>query len=260
MKRNKYNEESSLRPTVVALYAILAAVVASIFIFEKEVKARIDQQFNSESAVVEPLLIQAQEDGPARLGNKIFLIDYMLPCETYQNFGGSVLGVTSKAEVEALIATDASFTKIASNEHMLAYSRGGFGAYAEQRISFFFNEQQIFMGAIVNSPNIPLGVLASFLQDQAKWHGCLGRPSELKEDLPNDIHLNNLRFVYPTSVAVNIFVLSSPAVVVDELVDFLYLISTAESEALIKIIFMEMVRGKENSKGSVPDVRSPTET
>lgn len=257
---NKYNEESSLRPTVVALYAILAAVVASAFLFEDEVKARIDQQFNSESAVVEPLLIQAQENGPARLGNKIFLIDYMLPCETYQNFGGSVLGVTSKAEVEALIATDPSFVVLAANDYMATYSRGGFGAYAEQRISFFFNEQQIFSGAIVNSPNIPLGVLASFLQDQAEWHGCLGIPSELEEELSNDIQLNNLRFVYPTGIAVNIFVLSSPAVIVDTLVDFLYLISTAESEALIKNIFMEMVRGKENSKGHMPDMRDPTET
>lgn len=257
---NKYNEESSLRPTVVALYAILAAVVASAFLFEDEVKARIDQQFNSESAVVEPLRIQAQEDGPARLGNKIFLIDYMLPCETYQNFGGSVLGVTPMAEVEALIATDASFVKLASNDHMLAYKRGGFGAYTEQRISFFFDMKQILSGAIVNSPSVPLGVFASFIQDMNEWHGCLGIPSELHEDLPDNVHLDSLRFVYPTNMAVNIFVLSSPAVMVDNLVDFQYLISTVESEALIKSIFMEMVRGKKDTKGYVPDLRNPTET
>ncbi len=256
MKRNKHSEESSLSVSVVVGYAILAAFVISAFLFEDEVKARIDHQFNSDRTIVE----YVQADEPAHVDKKIYLIDYMRACETYNTFAESVLGVTTKAEVDALIATDSSFTVIASNDYMTSYRRGGFGVFAEQRISFFFNEQQIFMGAIVNSPNIPLAIFAQFLQDQDEWHGCLGIPSELHEGLPNDIHLDSLRFVYPTGMAVNLFVLSSPATVVDKLVDFLYLISTAESEVFIKNIFMEMVRGKESSKKSVPDVRDPAQT
>ncbi len=161
------------QPFEIAIYGVLAAVVISAFIYEDEVKQQIDTQLRPFTAATTEVHVGAAEQGAA---NSIYLIDYMVPCEEYRDFAGAVLGVTTKTEMEAYIDRDPTFRKLDSNEYMVAYQRGGWGAFADQRISLMFDHNFIFSGAIVSTFNVHLSLVTSFLNDQMRGHGCLGMP------------------------------------------------------------------------------------
>lgn len=256
MKRHK--EESSLRISTVAVYTMLAIFIGSIYVFEDEVKQRLDLQLDKVTVVE---VAAASEVLPIR---NIWITNLKADCDTYRYFVGSTIGVTSKSGVESMMSSDPSFRKIQANRFSTTYLRKPGATIPEQILTFMYDANKILVGGVVTTPLLRMEIMNVFLEDQGRYHKCTGLPTEppAHGTFEDNTHIDSLRLVYPNGIVINFFVLSSPATVADGLVDeFVYMISTPEKEDVFKRLLMEaFTDGKKETNGRMPPLPQPHTT